>query len=109
MQDSAQEKRQFPRIRGYFPLTYKLCSGHKNHSTLTRDLSVRGMRIITFESLPVKEELRLEITLGTNIISAKGKVVWTQSSSHGDRFYSGVKFDEIPHETETAIKKYISI
>jgi c-di-GMP-binding flagellar brake protein YcgR len=103
-----QERREFPRIRGYFPLNYRLRSTQKNRTTLTRDLSLGGLKIITFESLPVKEELFLEISLGVNVINAKGKVSWIQQSSHGDRFYCGVKFDDLPNDTQKAIERYTS-
>lgn len=103
-----KERRQSKRIRGYFPLNYRLRSIQKSRSTLTRDLGLGGLRIITFESLPVKEEVLLELSLGINVINAKGNVAWVQQSSHGDRFYCGIKFDDLPYDTEKAIEKYVA-
>ena len=104
-----QERRESTRIRGYFPLNYRLRSVRKSRSTLTRDLSLKGLRIITFESLPVAEELMLEVSLGINVLNAKGKVMWVKQSSHGDRFYCGIKFNDLPYETEKALERYVSV
>lgn len=103
-----EERRQSTRIRGYFPLNYRVASVQKSRSTLTRDLCLGGLRIITFEALPVDEELVLELSLGVNVLTAKGKIRWIQQSPHGDRFYCGIRFESLPYDTEKALEKYVS-
>jgi len=51
----------------------------------------------------------LEMSLGINVLNAKGKVMWVKQSSHGDRFYCGIQFNDLPYDTEKALERYVSV
>ena len=114
---SGRERRRYPRVRAafaeYSPIGAEEATS-KGISTFIKNVSAGGVCIVVSQEIEVNSILSLKIYLSQSesSIQAKGKVVWSKTSSFrgGVRAYYdlGIEFVEIDENDRMRICKYIS-
>lgn len=109
-----QEKRKRKRIAEVYKVTLevasediegKLTDENNLSCSLTQDISLNGVKILSNKSMPHDKVLKLDISLGENkTISILGKVKWNRRVKGGNMFENGLEFvDTRPNVIMTLI------
>ena len=89
------EKRKFKRIDFREPVQILVENNGKNMGCLAQDLSEGGIKVSSFEFIPVNCDIQLQAKLSSeNFLDLKGKVIWIQKLPFSDRFQIGFEFRE---------------
>lgn len=106
-----KERRRF--VRDDFPCKIIVYTP-KQHVLVvhTENISCGGVKVILEEKLPISSVVGLELYLGRQIISCKGRVVWVVENVDPVAkvsllFDTGIEFYEIDEKDETMIKNII--
>lgn len=104
-----QERRHTPRLRTYLPVRVSPPIANHASETLTRDVSLGGVRFISPIAIPVLSECRLELTLaeGREPLVARGRIVWFQQLPHSDQFEIGASFIELSPQNQRRLSTYL--
>ena len=80
-------------------------------SAFTKDISVRGMFIITRETLPVESEIEVSFTLPetTNPLKVGGKVIRELKDAENGHYVGGmgISFAKVDKKTQKAIEHFV--
>jgi len=107
--NTIKEKRHFPRIKVKFPIRYQIKRGGFFASALTEDLSLSGTRLNADRFFPHGLNLNLELNILSKIITPTGRVIWSGSLPHSDRFQMGIEFIEINPQDKNYLSDYINM
>ena len=107
---SGAERRRAPRVHCVLPLQIS-AEGKppKLIETLTKDISVSGLRCLSPTSAPSNSKVSLEITLGKGErpFSLNARVVWFQSVPNSRQYYLGLAFDDLTEVSTRRLSRYI--
>jgi|TARA_B100000315_G_C14410802_1_gene510885 c-di-GMP-binding flagellar brake protein YcgR len=98
------ERRKTPRTSVSFPVECNILPERSYFYTVTKDLSVGGVRIISNKFISKDNVLKLNINFIDKVISMKAKVSWCNENRASDRYLAGLEFLEIGKEPQ----RYIS-
>lgn len=103
------ERRSSQRLRAYLPA--RLSQGGGAVETLTKDISVGGVRCLSSALVPVRAEVTIEITLPTTdeVVVARGRTVWLQILPDSDQFDLGIAFLEISDKSKRLLSTYFEL
>ncbi|MFQ5681522.1 MAG: PilZ domain-containing protein [Candidatus Omnitrophota bacterium] len=104
--DRISEQRIFPRFHYSIPIKYCPKNNTASIYTVTRDISVGGLKILTHSFLPRGTNVSVEVKVpsSSGVVNALASVVWSNRISHSEQYLSGLRFSEI----EDRDKKNIS-
>ena len=104
-----EERRASPRIRVYHPVRLHRPSTPQAVETLTKDLSVGGLRCISPELFPVSSELSIELVLsnGEEPFTVRGQTRWFRMIPNSDQFYVGISFLELSPQNKRRLSVYL--
>lgn len=112
------ERRKFPRLPFDTGVDYKLLKqeGDAFFSTASKNISVGGICIITYEPLNSGDilELKFSLPLADKFITAKGRVAWTGNlkieGKNIDAVYeAGIEFISIDEKDMERIQRYVEL
>ena len=109
-----QEKRMFPRIVSQMLVKYIVVTESefkkRVSDTLTKDISVRGIRFVSEEELPPGTRLVLELNLPDvdHPITPPGKVVWCSPRNGGYEVGVELIWLSFQDEDQLALANYIN-
>lgn len=103
------EKRRFPRLDLSLPLHYKLRGCSEAGSSLTKDISIGGIRFITDRYIKPSTDIMLEINILSRVINPIGRIRWAQSLPHSNRYNVGLEFIQLAPEDKNYLSGYISL
>ena len=88
------EQRAFPRIPVYWPVRVQRPGAPIIIETLTKDLSLGGLRCLSPTVLPVSTPVDVELNLakGQEPLRAQGRSVWFRTIPESDQFEIGIIF-----------------
>lgn len=72
----------------------------------TINISATGLGIESFQNIPEGAAMEMDISLGDEIIHARGKVVRSTTLANG-AFFLGITFDEFQERLETVVLEKI--
>ena len=103
------ERRRAPRVRVYRPVRLRKPSLPPVFETLTKDLSLDGMRCLSPTWFPVSSDLNVELTLsdGEEPLSVTGRTMWFRVIPHSDQFEIGFSFQHMPTQTKRHLSSYL--
>ncbi len=110
-----EEKRKRRRKRKKNKVSIELIQ-HDNHSykkkihyTLTKDISLNGIKIIIDTPLPVNSLLKIKLMLEKThrLVIVIGKVVWTKSIGRNNLHETGLEFVDTSQENIMALMEHI--
>ena len=104
-----QERRKSPRIRAYLPMRLHRPDLHQAVETLTKDLSLDGVRYVSPMLSPVSTELKLELVLSTGReqLETRVKTAWFRTLPESEQFECGVSFVELSDENKRRLSVYL--
>ncbi|MCM8819313.1 MAG: PilZ domain-containing protein [Candidatus Omnitrophica bacterium] len=100
------ERRKYPRLNVSFPIE---CSdpAQKNYFyTVSKDISLGGVKIIYDKFLPKQTNLKLNINLIDNVVTAISRVCWCNKMRISDRYMIGLEFNELDTESKKNILNF---
>jgi c-di-GMP-binding flagellar brake protein YcgR len=101
------DKRKNSRSPVSFPIECNILPGKDYFYTVTKDLSVGGVRILSDEFLPKNNCLKLNINLIDKVLGLKAKVVWCNKERVSDRYSAGLEFVEMPEENKNYLNSVV--
>jgi hypothetical protein len=102
------ERRQSPRVRVYHPVRVHRLVPTQLIETLTKDLSLGGLRCMSMLPLPIASELQLEVVLfaGEEPFTVSGHTVWFQFVPSGEQYEIGIAFDALSPQDKRRLSVY---
>jgi c-di-GMP-binding flagellar brake protein YcgR len=88
------EQRAFPRVAIYWPVRVQRPGAPVLIETLTKDLSLGGVRCLSPDVLPVSTVVDIELTVakGQEPLAVRGRSVWFRTLPKSDQFEVGLIF-----------------
>ena len=101
------ERRRSQRIRTYQPV--RLQPIHSPHSidTLTKDVSLHGLRCLSEQILPVATELSVELSTVDGPLAARGKAAWFHMLPYSDQVEVGIAFTDVSPQNLQRLSAYL--
>jgi hypothetical protein len=112
MRDRLVERRKYIRLKTPVSVTYTAPNTGIVHSSMTKDMSVDGLRLET-KAKDIEQgtvlELKLELNGANSPIHAKGKVVWIKQLSLEDDapWDVGIELTEIEEDNKNTFLKFL--
>lgn len=105
----SEERRRFHRVRCYLPIRLYPQGEIKVIETLTKDLGLGGLRVLSPILTPVATPLSLEIAIGAaeEPLSLRAQTVWFQAVPQSEQFYLGIAFRDLTQETTKRLSRYL--
>lgn len=109
LQGMSEERRRSARIRCVLPVRLYPQGETKVIQTLTKDVSIGGLKCLSPVSKPVSTALSVELDLGRDktVIQVRARTVWFQQVPNGDQFYLGIIFDDLSNQNRQLLSRYI--
>lgn len=102
------EKRKNPRINVSFPVECKFLPSRSYFYTVSKDLSLNGVKIISNEFIPKDDFLKLNINFIDKILNLKVKVVWCRKERVSERYCAGLEFVEMNKGSQDELHQFLS-
>ncbi|HBQ38881.1 MAG: hypothetical protein A2Z92_00325 [Omnitrophica WOR_2 bacterium GWA2_63_20] len=109
LQGMSEERRRSPRIRCVLPVRLYPQGETKVIQTLTKDVSIGGLKCLSPLSKPVSTPLSVELDLGRDktVMQVRARTVWFQQVPNGEQFYLGIMFDELSDRNRQLLSRYL--
>lgn len=103
------ERRRSSRIRCHLPVRLYPQGETRVVETLTKDLSLVGLKCLSPSSKPIATPMAVELDLGQteHALSLKARVVWFQELPQSDQFYLGLVFHDLSDITRQRLSRYL--
>lgn len=98
-----EEKRRFPRFTMAFPVECKEIPKKDYFFTVSKDLSKRGIKIISAKFLPKNNSIIVNINLIDHLVQVKARVVWCNKERLSERYLAGLEFMEINEDNSKVL------
>ena len=109
MQMGSLEQRRFPRFNYSIPIKYRPQTQPASTYTVTRDLSVGGLKLLTNNFIPRGTEVQLEVEFPhLDLINTQGTVVWSNRINHSEQYLSGIRFTALDETNRKNISDLVS-
>jgi hypothetical protein len=103
------DKRVFPRVKIKGPVSYQVRGSHEIDHIQTDDISLGGVGFTSNRFIPPSTAMNLEINVASRTLRPIGKVTRCISSSHSDRFRTGIEFLEFEPEERKYLSDFITM
>jgi len=105
------ERRSAPRIQTYNPVRLRKSGAPKVVETLTKNVSLGGLRCLSQTVFPVSTDVTVDLVLsqGEAPCTVTGRAVWLRIVPHSDQFDVGIAFTSISPETKRRLSAYLAI
>lgn len=103
------ERREAPRVAVSFPIKCVLLpERRKFFYTVSKDLSLKGIRIISKDFLIPGKKIMVYIDLIKEIAHVKAKVIWSNKVSYTEKYYVGLQFLEISRDNRQKLLNFLN-
>lgn len=109
MEVSKEEKRRFVRVKFKTPLRFQIRGRSEFDNSLSKDISLGGISIISDNFVPPNANLMLEFNLLAHFMALIGKVVWSSPLRRSNRFRSGIEFLEMEPSEKKSLGDFITL
>ena len=74
-----------------------------------KDISESGLRMTTYEFLPLNLKLvmKMPLMIGSKAVQGVCRVVWTRKAGFSEKYDAGVEFVNLNQKDDTRIAKFI--
>ncbi|MCF7874067.1 MAG: PilZ domain-containing protein [Candidatus Omnitrophica bacterium] len=103
-----EEKREYFRYKLSFPAEYQPMNSSQHSYTVTKDLSLGGVKIVSDDFVAKGQTLKLKINLIKQIFNFKTKVAWCNRKRFSDRYHLGCEFVEVPQFHKIKYRKFLN-
>ena len=109
MENNQQEKRLFPRTGLKTSLRYQIRGTSRYHNAICDDISLVGIGFVNEEFLTPDTLVSLEVNVMSKVFRAIGKIAWSHSLPHSNRFRVGIEFLEFDPANRLYLTDYIKM
>jgi len=104
-----EERRRLSRVRCHLPVRLYPKGEAKVIETLTKDVSLGGLKCLSPSPKTIGTSVIVELDLGPGEMSVdlRGHVAWFQDLPESDQFYLGLIFDEFHERTRQRLSRYL--
>ncbi len=104
-----EERRHHPRFRAYLPVRLQRPHTPQVMETLTKDISLEGLRCISSTLCPVSTEIGVELTLatGNEVLDLHGRTAWFRMIPHSEQFDLGIQFMDLSPQNKRRLSVYL--
>jgi len=102
------EKRVFPRIGVSFPVECRDLQSQDFFYTVSKDLSLGGVKILSDNFLPKSNNVKVSINLIDQILSLKAKVAWCSAERRSERYAAGLTFTDISESAKRGLFRFLN-
>lgn len=102
------DQRKDERFGVSFPVECKTLPLRTYFYTVSKDLSLGGLKILTNDFLPKSNLIKLNINLIDKVINVKAKVAWCNSERSSERYTAGLEFLEINPINKKELTEFIN-
>jgi c-di-GMP-binding flagellar brake protein YcgR len=103
-----EERRKYPRIKVSFPVECKVLSQRIYFYTVSKDLSLGGVKILSDEFIPKDNVIRLRVNLIDEMLHLKARVAWCNRKRISERYLMGLEFVELNEENQRNIFRFLN-
>ncbi|MDD5005616.1 MAG: PilZ domain-containing protein [Candidatus Omnitrophica bacterium] len=108
-----EEKRLHKRISLSLPINYEVLETEKKeyNTTVCKDISEGGIRLVLKKFYPPKTKLLLKISLeGINkVIEAMAETVWSYNMRFANTYHNGLRFINLDTRDQNILREYIAV
>ncbi|MBD3264666.1 MAG: hypothetical protein GF375_06160 [Candidatus Omnitrophica bacterium] len=102
------ERRKHPRVDVSFPLECTSLPSRGYFCTVSKDLALGGVRIISNNFIAKGDSFKLNINLIDKVVDCKAEVVWCSKQRVAERYAAGLKITEINPLHRKELSSFIS-
>ena len=102
------ERRRYERVNISFPIEYEPLYERGYFYTVSKDLSLGGIRILTDKFIPKGNLMKININLINRVIRLKAKVCWCNKERIAERYSAGLEFLEVNEEDKKVLSAFLS-
>ena len=102
------ENRKFPRTGISFPIECRPLPERNYFYTVSKDLSLGGMKIISTQFLPKNDTLKVSINLINKVLGLKARVAWCNQERMSDRYSVGLEFVETNEQSKKKLLSFLN-
>jgi len=102
-----EERRVKPRVAISFPVECKALPQRNYFYTVSKDISVAGLKIVSYQFLPKDNYLTVYINLLDAVAESKARVVWCNKDRSAERYLSGLEFVETNTRSRSIITNFL--
>jgi len=102
-----EERRKYPRTEISFPLECKMLPDAGYFYTVSKNLSLAGIKIISDQFIPKDSIVRLHVNFIDMVIDIKARVTWCSKQRTSDRYTVGLEFVEKTDAHELNIAHFL--
>jgi c-di-GMP-binding flagellar brake protein YcgR len=102
------ERRKEPRVKVSFPVECSFLPERNYFYTVSKDLSMGGVKILVNDFIAKGNLLKLNINLINKVIDLKAKVVWCNKERMSDRYSAGLQFVEINEKKRKSLATFLN-
>ena len=102
------DKRKFPRVGVSFPVECKPLPAKNYFYTVSKDLGLGGMKIVSNNFLPKDNTIKVNIKLIDSILDLKAKVAWCNKERLSERYATGLEFVETTESSQKKLFQFLN-
>ena len=106
----SQERRRYPRVPCVLPIRLTPLGEPGVIETLTKSLSVGGVRCLSPVKRPLLTPVSVELIPGKGLdpIMVSGKILWVEPVPMSEQFQLGIEFSNLKEQDSRRLSVYIS-
>lgn len=105
---AVKNRRKEDRVGISFPVEcIMLPDRRKIFYTVSRDLSMGGVKILTEDFVTPGQDMKLCINLINAMAEVKAEVAWCTKRSYSEQYYVGLRFSEVNDKNKNNLGKFI--
>jgi c-di-GMP-binding flagellar brake protein YcgR len=104
-----KEKRHSSRINFRNPLHFQILDTKEIGDTVTDNISLGGIGFISQKFLAPENAILLECNLFSRFFKTIGRIAWSSSLPHSDRYRVGVEFQKLEPKARKDLTDYMEI
>lgn len=104
-----EEKRKNPRVDVSFPVECKTLPARTYFYTVSKDLSIGGVKILSNDFLPKNNLLKVNLNCINRVFDFMAKVIWCNKEPASDRYTAGLQFVEASLTDREELADFIKI
>jgi c-di-GMP-binding flagellar brake protein YcgR len=102
-----ENRRIAPRANVSFPVECTSLTHKGYFYTVSKDLSMGGIKILTNDFLPKDDVVKVNINLIDRIVNLKAKVMWCNKERVSDRYSAGLRFTEVNNINKASLSQFL--
>ncbi len=99
--------RRHKRVGISFPVECKSLPSQGYFYTVSKDISLGGIRILSSEFLNKEDSLKVHINLINRVLSLKAEVVWCNRERVSERYLTGLRFMELGEANRNELRSFL--